>query len=225
MQCCIVRKSLSDATIEQGRLCVGPYEVVRATRPGSPRPMWSYRMSRAYRDAYRHRVIRCGRGDPREPVGTILRTLRGRAGLAAREGGGGPPDGMPATSVAKAARPPCVIAGADPAAIRAATSEQNAEHDIRNPLTAAYSAESERGFHVIVNSRCVSGARTPIWDQVFTMTSVTDGFKLCRARIRSRRGMSVPRASLPAEPGGVFTQIAPKACCARLQKRYSGRPV
>lgn len=67
-------------------------------------------------------------------------------------------------------------------------------------IDSAYSAESERGFHVIVNSRCVSGPMTPIWDQVFTMTSVTDGFQLCRARIRSRRGMSVWRASFPAEP-------------------------
>jgi hypothetical protein len=66
---------------------------------------------------------------------------------------------------------------------------------------SAYSAQSERGFHAIVNARCVSGPRTPIWDPVFTMISVTDGFQLCRARIRSRRGMSVSRASLPAEPG------------------------
>src|SRR5882757_4873404 len=67
------------------------------------------------------------------------------------------------------------------------------------------------------------GSRTPIWDQVFTMTSVTNGFQFCRARIRSRRGMSVSRASLPAESGGAITQISPKACCARLQKRYDAR--
>jgi hypothetical protein len=42
------------------------------------------------------------------------------------------------------------------------------------------------------------------------MTSVTDGFQLCRARICGRPGMSVSQASLPGEPGGVITQITPK---------------
>jgi hypothetical protein len=90
-----------------------------------------------------------------------------------------------------------------------------------SPDQGAYSAQSERGFHAIVNARCVSGPRTPIWDQVFTMTSVTDGFQLCRARIRSRRGMSVSRASLPAEPG-VITQITPKPCCMGCRSGTAG---
>ncbi len=63
--------------------------------------------------------------------------------------------------------------------------------------------------------------RTPIWDQVFTMTSVTDGFQLCRARIRSRRGMSVSRASLPAEPGRNYANYS-EALLHGLQKRYAG---
>jgi len=85
----------------------------------------------------------------------------------------------------------------------------------------AYSAQSERGFHAIVNAPCVSGPRTPIWDQGFTMTSVTDGFQICRARIHSRRGMSVSWASLPAEPGEQLRKLprSPVAWAAEAVRR------
>jgi hypothetical protein len=74
------REALRDARTGQGRFHFGPYELVRATRPGSANPAWCYRMSRAYSEAYRDRVIRCARGDPSEPVDPVLRSLHTEPG-------------------------------------------------------------------------------------------------------------------------------------------------
>jgi hypothetical protein len=62
-------------------------------------------------------------------------------------------------------------------------------------------------------------ATLPTSGLAFTMTSVTDGFQHCRARIRSRRGMSVSRALLPAEPGaGPAAESVRRAACGQHPK-------
>ena len=87
----------------------------------------------------------------------------------------------------------------------------------------AYSAESERGFHVIVNSRCVSGA-----DDTDMGSSVHDDIGDGRipampcSDSQPTRNVSVA-GFVAGGAGGVITQIAANACCARLQKRYGGR--
>jgi len=73
-------ETLSDARTDRGRFHFGPYELVRATRPGSANPVWCYRMSKAHSEAYRARVIRCARGDPNEPVDAVLRSLHAEPG-------------------------------------------------------------------------------------------------------------------------------------------------
>ena len=66
----------------------------------------------------------------------------------------------------------------------------------------AYSAQSERRFHVIVNAVWdVGGEAADIGSGVHDGVSITDGFQLSHARMYSRRGMSASLASLPAEPG------------------------
>jgi hypothetical protein len=87
----------------------------------------------------------------------------------------------------------------------------------------AYSAESERGFHAIVNSRCVSGA-------VDTDMGSSVHDEICDGRIPampcsdSQPTRNVNVAGFVARgAGGVIMQIAPKACCAGPQKRFGGQ--
>jgi hypothetical protein len=60
-------------------------------------------------------------------------------------------------------------------------------------------------------------------ESVFTMTSVTDGSRLCRARICSGPGMSMSQASLPGGARGRNYANYPEALFHGLQKRYGGR--
>jgi hypothetical protein len=87
----------------------------------------------------------------------------------------------------------------------------------------AYSAESERGFHVIVNPRCVSGAEdTDMGSGVHD--DIGDGRIPAMPYSDSQPTRNVSVAAFVAgRAAGVITQIAPKACCARLHKRYGGR--
>jgi hypothetical protein len=73
-----------------------------------------------------------------------------------------------------------------------------------------------------VNARCVSGQRIPIWDQVFTMTSVTDGFQLCRAQIRSDAECQCRGFRCRRSRGRNYANY-PEALLHGLQKRYGGR--
>jgi len=63
-------------------LRIGPYELVRRSRPGQSHPAWTYRMTPKCYEAYRGRALRSARGDPREPSGQLLRDLYCRPGFA-----------------------------------------------------------------------------------------------------------------------------------------------
>lgn len=69
------RESLKDAYSVEGRFTVGPYQLVRATRPGQAKLVWTFKMLPSYYDEYRRRVIRSARGDPRERVSQLLHEL------------------------------------------------------------------------------------------------------------------------------------------------------
>jgi hypothetical protein len=69
------RESLKDAHSVEGRFTVGQYQLVRATRPGQAKPVWTFKMLPSYYDEYRQRVIRSARGDPRECVSRLLHEL------------------------------------------------------------------------------------------------------------------------------------------------------
>lgn len=69
------RESLKDAHSAEGRFTVGQYQLVRATRPGQAKPVWTFKMLPSYYDEYRQRVIRSARGDPRECVSRLLHEL------------------------------------------------------------------------------------------------------------------------------------------------------
>jgi len=90
-------------------------------------------------------------------------------------------------------------------------------------LSRSDTDEVERGFHVIVNSRCVSGADdTDMGSSVHD--DIGDGRIPAMPCSDSRPTRSVSVAGFVAGgAGGVIKQIAAKACCARLQKRYGGR--
>ncbi len=88
---------------------------------------------------------------------------------------------------------------------------------------SAYSAQSERGFHAIVNARCVSRAKdTDMGSSVHD--DIGDGRIPAMPCSDSQPTRNVSVAGFVAGgAGGVITKIAPKACCTRLQKRYGGR--
>lgn len=76
------REKLRDSTQDATRLMIGPYELVRLSRPGQCTAAWSYRMSRPYYQAWRERVIRSARGDPEELPGRVLAELYREPGFA-----------------------------------------------------------------------------------------------------------------------------------------------
>jgi hypothetical protein len=76
------REVLRDALDPASRLTIGPYELVRLSRSGQLAPAWSYRMSRAYCEAWRERVIRSARGDPAEVPHLVLGALYREPGFA-----------------------------------------------------------------------------------------------------------------------------------------------
>ena len=85
----------------------------------------------------------------------------------------------------------------------------------------AYSAESERGFHVIVNSRCVSGAEdTDMGPSVHD--DIGDGRIRAMPCSDSQPTRNVSVAGFRAGGAGCNYANCP-AWCARLQKRYGGR--
>ena len=75
-------EALRLATDVRTPLCVGPYELVRRSRPGQSHPAWTYRMTPECYETYRVRALRSARGDPREPSGQLLRDLYCQPGFA-----------------------------------------------------------------------------------------------------------------------------------------------
>lgn len=70
------------ATDVRTPLRIGPYELVRRSRPGQSQPAWTYRMTPECYETYRGRALRSARGDPREPSRELLRDLYGQPGFA-----------------------------------------------------------------------------------------------------------------------------------------------
>jgi hypothetical protein len=87
----------------------------------------------------------------------------------------------------------------------------------------AYSGQSERGFHAIVNARCVSRAKdTDMGSSVHD--DIGDGripAMPCSDSQPTRNGSVA--GFVAGGTGGVIRKIVPKTCCTRLQKRYGGR--
>jgi hypothetical protein len=75
-------EALTLATEVRTSIRIGPYELVRRSRPGQSRPAWTYRMTPEYYETYRGRALRSARGDPGEPSRTLLRDLYGQPGFA-----------------------------------------------------------------------------------------------------------------------------------------------
>jgi len=76
------REVLRDGAQRTTRLMIGPYELVRLSRHSQCTAAWSYRMSRAYYQAWRERVIRSARGDPEELPVRVLAELYREPGFA-----------------------------------------------------------------------------------------------------------------------------------------------
>jgi hypothetical protein len=76
-------EALRLATDVRTPLRIGPYELVRKSRPSQSHPAWTYRMTPDCYEAYRGRALRSARGDPREPQGLLLKDLYRHPGFAA----------------------------------------------------------------------------------------------------------------------------------------------
>lgn len=76
-------EKLRDALDPKTCLRIGPYDLVRRPRKGSPQPAFTFRMNKEYYERYRDRVIRSARGDMSETPSSLLRSLYSEPGFAA----------------------------------------------------------------------------------------------------------------------------------------------
>ena len=76
------RETLRCVTGEAKRLCIGPYQLVRRSRPGQSVPAWTWGISRVELAKLRERCIRSARGDGTEAPTRILSDLYRVPGFA-----------------------------------------------------------------------------------------------------------------------------------------------